>query len=176
MVADKKRCAWVANDPLAIKYHDEEYGVPLEDDDELFERLSLEIFQAGLNWRMVLHKRPAFRKAFAEFSINRVASFGEEDVLRLMDNKDIIRNKLKIKATIENAKRLKAVISEYGSFASYISDLGDDKEAMYKAFKKRFAFMGPQIAESFFQSVGKLDEMHDAGCWKARRGRHKHPH
>ncbi len=168
MVSDRKRCAWVANDPLAIEYHDKEYGKSLEDDNELFERLSLEIFQAGLNWRMVLSKRQALRKAFKNFSINRVARFTEKDVARLMEEKSIIRNKLKINATIENAKRLKKIIADYGSFANYISSLGESEENIYKAFKKQFVFMGPQIVESFLQSIGKLPEIHEPGCWKAR--------
>lgn len=171
MIPDKKRCAWVANDPLAIKYHDDEYGRPLEGDDELFERLSLEIFQAGLSWRMVLHKRQAFRKAFRNFSINRVASFTEKDVSRVMEDKDIIRNKLKINATIENAKRLKKIITHYGSFANYISSLGTGEESIYRAFKKQFVFIGPQIVESFLQSIGKLPEIHEPDCWKAGKKR-----
>jgi DNA-3-methyladenine glycosylase I len=175
MTPDRKRCAWVANDPLAIKYHDEEYGVPIEDNDELFERLSLEIFQAGLNWRMILHKRDALKKAFADFSIERVASFNAKDILRLMNNKDIIKNRLKIKATIENAKRLKNIMAEYGSFAKYISSLGNDEETMYRVFKKQFTFMGPKIAASFFQSIGKLEGIHDADCWKTRKTRKNPP-
>jgi len=171
MVSDKKRCTWVTGDPLAIKYHDDEYGKPLDGDDELFERLSLEIFQAGLNWRMVLRKREALRKAFKNFSIGRVASFTEKDVVRLMEDKGIIRNKLKINATIENAKRLKKVVAEYGSFANYISTIDAGQKDVHKAFKRQFVFIGPKIVESFLQSIGKLPQIHEPDCWKARTRR-----
>ena len=113
----KKRCSWAVNDPLLIEYHDKEWGVPLETDDELFERMTLEIFQAGLSWRLILQKRNALRDAFADFSIERVASFTAKDVERLLKDKGIIRNRLKIESTIENARRLKKIVGEYGSFA-----------------------------------------------------------
>ncbi|RJP72461.1 MAG: DNA-3-methyladenine glycosylase I [Candidatus Abyssobacteria bacterium SURF_17] len=167
MASVKKRCSWAVKDPLLIKYHDEEWGVPLSDDNELFERLSLEIFQAGLSWRIVLHKRAALRRAFADFSIERVAAFTGRDVLRLLRNEDIIRNRLKIAATIENAKRLKRLIAQHGSFAGYVSGLDGEPEAMYRELKKQFSFMGPKIAESFLLSIGKLDKVHEPGCWKA---------
>jgi DNA-3-methyladenine glycosylase I len=151
-----------------IEYHDKEWGVPLERDDELFERMTLEVFQAGLNWRLILHKRPAFRKAFSNFSIKRVASFTEKDVSRLLNDKAIIRNRLKIEATIENAKRLRKIIAEYGSFANYLSNLIGPPEDFYKEFRDRFRFMGPKIVESFLLSIGKLDGVHEPDCWKAR--------
>lgn len=152
-----------------IEYHDKEWGVPLESDDELFERLTLELFQAGLNWRLILHKRPAFRKAFSNFSIKRVASFTKKDVSRLLNDKAIIRNRLKIEATIENAKRIRKLIAEHGSFANYVSNLTGPPEDFHKEFKKRFRFMGPKIVESFLLSIGKLDGAHEPGCWKARK-------
>lgn len=165
----RKRCLWAANDPLLIEYHDKEWGLPLERDDELFERLTLELFQAGLSWRLILQKRPAFRKAFANFSTERVASFTEKDVARLLNDKAIIRNRLKIESTIENAKRLKKIIAEHGSFANYLSSLTGPPEEFHKEFKKRFRFMGPTIVESFLLSIGKLDGAHEPGCWMARR-------
>ena len=110
---EKKRCSWAVDDPLLIQYHDEEWGVPLESDDALFERMTLEVFQAGLNWRLILHKRASFRKAFKNFSIERVASYTERDVARLLNDKSIIRNRLKIESTIENARRLRKILEIY---------------------------------------------------------------
>lgn len=169
MVPEKKRCSWAVDDPLMIEYHDKEWGVPLENDDELFERLTLELFQAGLNWRLILHKREAFRKAFADFSIERVAAFSKKDISRLVKNKTIIRNRLKIESTVENARRLKKIIDEHGSFANYISSLMDTQEELTREFKKQFRFMGPKIVESFLLSIGKLDGAHEPGCWMAKK-------
>jgi DNA-3-methyladenine glycosylase I len=160
----KKRCAWAVGDPLLIEYHDHEWGRPLEQDEELFERLALEVFQAGLSWRLILHKRVALKKAFADFSIDKVAAFSEQDVAHLLENRDIIRNKLKIHATIENARRLQKIIAEHGSFANYLSQLRGDREYLFRELKQRFQFMGPKIAECFLQSIGKLDGAHDPGC------------
>lgn len=167
MDREKRRCSWAVGDPLLIEYHDGEWGVSLERDDELFERMTLEIFQAGLSWRLILQKRAAFKKAFSGFSIERVASFDEKDIARLLEDKGIIRNRLKIESTIENAKRLKKIIAEYGSFANYISGLSGDLEEFTREFKKRFRFMGPKIVESFLLSIGKLDGAHEPGCWMA---------
>ena len=169
MAREKKRCAWAVDDPLMIQYHDEEWGVPLVKDDELFERMTLEVFQAGLNWRLILHKRAAFRKAFSGFSIERVASFTGKDVARLLNDKSIIRNRLKIESTIENAKRLKKIIAEHGSFAGYTSSLTGSQEELCKEFKRQFRFMGPKIVESFLLSIGKLDGAHEPDCWMARK-------
>lgn len=169
----EKRCSWAVDDPMLIEYHDNEWGVRLQRDDELFERLTLEIFQAGLSWRLILQKREAFRKAFAHFSIERVASFGKKDVARLLNNEDIIRNRLKIESTIENAKRLKDIIAEHGSFANYIECLTGDLDEINKKLKRTFRFMGPMIAECFLQSIGKLDGAHEPGCAMARTSNSK---
>lgn len=169
----RKRCSWAVDDPLLIEYHDNEWGVPLETDDELFERMTLEIFQAGLSWRLILRKREALKKAFDDFSIERVASFGARDVARLLKDKDIIRNRLKIESTIENARRLKKMAEQNGSFADFISGLTGDIDEMSKEFKKRFRFMGPKIVESFLLSIGKLDGAHEPGCSMARGPRRK---
>jgi len=162
----KKRCSWVRDDPLAIAYHDEEFGEPIETDDELFERLSLEIFQAGLSWRLILRKREALRTAFAGFCIHAVAKFTDDDVLRLMNDRNIIRNRRKIIAAIENARRVQRIKSEYGSFACFVAQLGGTPDDMCRELKKRFSFMGPKIAESFLQSIGKLQGYHEPGCWR----------
>ncbi len=164
MMQEMKRCSWAADDPLLIEYHDNEWGIPLESDDELFERMTLEIFQAGLSWLLILRKRGALVKAFAGFSIERVAAFTQKDVARLLKNKRIIRNRLKVESTIENARRLKKLIAECGSFAAYIDGLDGGLDELTKEFKRRFRFMGPKIVGSFMQSIGKLDGAHEPGC------------
>jgi DNA-3-methyladenine glycosylase I len=170
---ENKRCSWAVDDPLLIAYHDDEWGVPLASDDELFERMTLEIFQAGLSWLLILRKREALVEAFAEFSIKRVAAFMKRDVERLLKNKGIIRNRLKIESTIENARRLDKLIGEYGSFAAYIDGLNGGLDELTKEFKRRFRFMGPKIVESFLQSIGKLDGAHEPGCAMAGEAKRK---
>ena len=167
-----RRCSWADSDPLLIAYHDDEWGVALESDDELFERMTLEVFQAGLSWLLILRKREALVEAFSGFSIERVAAYTEGDVERLLKNKGIIRNRLKIESTIENARRLGELVGEYGSFAAYIDGLGGALDELTREFKSRFRFMGPKIVESFMQSIGKLDGAHEPGCsMGAGRGR-----
>lgn len=168
MSSKKKRCSWAVDDPIMIEYHDKEWGVPLENDNDLFERLTLELFQAGLSWRLILHRRAAFRKAFADFSIERVAAFSKADVTRLLKNRDIIRNRLKIESTIENARRLKKIVADHGSFANYIRSLKGSQEELTKEFKRRFRFMGPEIVGCFLQSIGKLDGAHERNCWMSK--------
>ncbi len=164
MAKEIKRCDWVGDDPLNIEYHDEEWGRSLDDDDLLFERMTLEIFQAGLSWHLILRKREAFKEAFANFSIERVAAFTERDVERLLKDKGIIRNRLKIESTIENARRLRPLIEEHGSFARYIDGLSGELEELTKEFKRVFRFMGPKIVGSFLLSIGKLEGAHEPGC------------
>lgn len=156
------------------RYHDEEWGVAVADDNAHFERLTLEIFQAGLSWRMILHRRPAFRKAFARFSIARVARFGGREVRRLLNDAGIIRNRLKIEATIENACTFLRLKREHGSFVNFLNGLDHaDQASVLALFKKTFRFMGPEIARSYLESVGKIRPRHEPTCWKAtgpRRG------
>src|SRR5579872_3746164 len=116
----KKRCHWCNNDPLYIAYHDKEWGVPIYDDRLLFEFLILEGMQAGLSWLTVLKKRPAFRAAFSNFDAKKLAKYDARQVNRLLNNADIIRNKLKIEAAINNAKVFLEVKKEWGSFSDYI--------------------------------------------------------
>jgi DNA-3-methyladenine glycosylase I len=165
----RKRCSWAEADELSARYHDQEWGEPVSDDQALFERLVLEMFQAGLNWRLILHKREAFRKAFHGFSPSCVSAYTEQDVQRLLDDKGIIRNRKKIEAAIGNAKVFLKIIEEHGSFADYLRGLDSDEEALMREFKKRFSFMGPKIAMSFFQSVGMAHVSHEPGCWKAAK-------
>ena len=120
MTIDPPRCPWAGTDPLMIAYHDREWGVPCHDDRELFERLTLEGFQAGLSWRTILHKRAAFRLAFAEFDPERVAAFDATDVERLLAEPGIVRNRAKIAATIRNAAAFLAIQREHGSFDRYL--------------------------------------------------------
>ena len=150
------------------KYHDIEWGVKIKDDDKLFERLSLEMFQAGLSWRTVLHKRAAFRKAFKDFSIIKIANFSEKDVKRLLKDSSIIRNELKIRSTIYNAKKALDIQKTFGSFRKWIDSLDANDKNVYKEFKKHFKFMGPGVVESFLMSTGRIETHHMKGCWKAK--------
>jgi len=166
----RHRCAWATKDPLLQRYHDDEWGCPVEDDRAFFERFVLEIFQAGLNWRLILYKREAFRKAFAGFSVLRVASFGKQEIDRLLHDKGIVRNRRKIEAAIENARIFSRIIDEHGSFKNYLAQFdARDEAGLLREFKKRFRFMGPKIAGSFLQSVGKIPAPHDPDCWKSNR-------
>ena len=117
----KKRCSWVSDDEIYIKYHDEEWGVPTHDDHELFEMLVLESFQAGLSWITILKKRENFRKAFDDFDYVKISQYGEDKINELQNNKGIIRHKLKINAAIKNAKVFMEIQNEFGSFDKYIS-------------------------------------------------------
>ena len=122
---DRVRCFGGPDDPLMMRYHDEEWGVPLHDDRALFELLALEGFQAGLSWRTILNKRDAFRRAFANFDVERVVGYGDADVQRLLADAGIVRNRLKIQATIGNAGHVMQVQSEFGSFDRYIWQFTD---------------------------------------------------
>lgn len=146
-------------------YHDHEYGFPVRDDDRLFERLVLEINQAGLSWLTILRKKDAFRAAFDDFAIDRVARFDARRRARMMQNAGIIRNRLKIEAAIENAKRIRALQTSYGSFAAWLDEHHPrSKEAWVKLFKKTFVFTGGEITGSFLLSTGYLPGAHQTGC------------
>jgi DNA-3-methyladenine glycosylase I len=152
-------------DNLHKKYHDSEYGFPLHDDNLLFERLCLEINQAGLNWSMILKKKDSFHKAFHKFNIKKVASYNENEIQRLLSNPDIIRNKLKIASVIENAKRIMAIQKEHGTFENWLNKnhpltLGE----WVKLFKKKFKFTGGEIVNEFLVSIGYLPNAHDKTC------------
>jgi DNA-3-methyladenine glycosylase I len=169
-----------------IAYHDAEWGVPCHDDHELFERLTLEGFQAGLSWRTILHKRAAFRRAFAGFDPHLVASFGPEDEARLLADAGIVRNRAKVAAAVGNARAVLAVQEAFGSFDRYVrgfvADLAprprprvlDDvpartpeSDAMSKDLKGRgFAFVGSTSCYAFMQVAGLVDD-HVAGCFRA---------
>lgn len=179
------RCPWVGNNPLMIAYHDEEWGVPLHDDQKLFEFLLLDAFQAGLSWNTIINKRANFEKAFHRFDTNRIARYTEKDFHRLMQDAGIIRNRLKIRAAIQNAKCFLGVQKEFGSFDAYIwqfvqrkpiqnklRSLKDyqaktkESDAMSKDLLKRgFKFVGSTICYAFMQAAGLVND-HAVGCFR----------
>ncbi|MBY0430973.1 MAG: DNA-3-methyladenine glycosylase I, partial [Rhodospirillales bacterium] len=143
-------CDAAPGHPYHGPYHDTEYGYPQSDEAVLFERLSLEIFQAGLSWLIVLKKRPALVTAFAGFAVDRVAAFKPEDVHRLMADATIIRNRRKIEAVIENARRLQAMRASHGSFTAWLAAHHPrDKEAWTKLFRATFLFTGGEVVNEF---------------------------
>jgi DNA-3-methyladenine glycosylase I len=169
-VLDLPRCAWAQTTPELRRYHDEEYGVRVKRPQAYFERLVLEIFQAGLSWRTVLAKRRAFRKAFADFSPKKIAAFTPSDVRRLLADPGIIRNRLKISAAVKNAAVFMDLSRQRGGFEGFLQSLPlDDPAATVKAFRRRFTFMGPKIVEEFLRSTGHWSVSHEAGCFLAPR-------
>lgn len=180
-----KRCSWCGNDELYIKYHDEEWGVPVFDDRKQFEFLVLESAQAGLSWITILRKRENYRKAYDDFDPVSVANYGEEKVQELMRNEGIIRNEKKIRASINNAKRFLEIQKEFGSFCNYIWGFVDHKpvinnwksvsdlpaktelaERISKDMKKRgFQFLGPVIIYSHLQATGLVND-HVVDCFR----------
>jgi DNA-3-methyladenine glycosylase I len=182
----RARCAWAGHDSEYQRYHDEEWGTPLHGDRALFEKLSLEGFQAGLSWITILRRRPTFRAAFRDFDIDAVAAFDERDVERLMADPGIIRNRLKIDATISNARVTQALVHERpgaldeliwgfapqrsdhapGSFAE-LPAVTPESTALSKALKKvGYRFVGPTTVYALMQSSGLVDD-HIAGCWRS---------
>ena len=178
------RCAWCGTEQIYVDYHDKEWGVPLHDDRRLFEMLILEGMQAGLSWITVLKKREAFREAFDNFDVKKIAKYTEEKVEELMQNEKIIRNRRKITAAIDNAKAFIEIQKEYGSFDKFIWSYVDDKpiinrfkkleempantplsDKISKDLKKRgFNFVGTTIIYSFMQAVGMVDD-HITSCF-----------
>ena len=178
------RC-WETDNPLYVKYHDEEWGTPVHDDRTLFEFLTLEGFQAGLTWELILKRRVALRKAFDNFNPEKIARYMDEDVERLMNDPGVIRNRAKILAVIDNAGRFREVRKEFGSFDAFIwkfvqgrtinhalrdfSNLpAESKEsrAMSRELKKRgFKFVGPTICYAFMQAVGMVND-HLVHCFR----------
>lgn len=155
-------CVIARDHPLHGPYHDNEYGFPVTEDDRLFERLVLEINQAGLSWATILKKREAFRHAFAGFDIARVAHFTARERQRLMRNEGIIRNRLKIEAAIENAKRILALGEPFASWLERHHP--QPKDEWVRLFRKTFVFTGGEITGSFLLSIGLLPGAHDEDC------------
>jgi len=183
LAEELKRCSWCGSDPLYIKYHDEEWGKPVYDDHTLFEFLILEGAQAGLSWITILRRREGYRNAFANFDVEKVAAFTEDDFDRLMADPGIIRNKLKVRGAISNAKLFIAIQKEFGSFSDYIWGFLPKKEpilnhvainglparteisdAISKDMKKRgFKFFGTTICYAHMQATGMVND-HIEGC------------
>jgi len=179
------RCPWVSPDPLMIKYHDEEWGVPLHDDRKLYEFLVLDAFQAGLSWSCIINKRENLRRAFDNFDPQKIAKYGEDKIAALLHDAGIIRNKSKITSTITNARLFLEVQKEYGSFDKYIwqftggqtlqphrKQLTDvpatspESDAMSAALKKLgFKFVGSTICYAFMQAAGMVND-HVEGCFR----------
>lgn len=146
-------------------YHDTEYGFPIYDDDALFGRLILEINQAGLSWTTILNKKENFHKAYHGFNIDRVAAYKKRDIIRLMNDVGIIRNRLKIAAAIENAKQLKSIRKEFGSFRNWLDHHHPKtKDEWVKIFKLTFMFTGGEIVNEFLMSIGYLPGAHAESC------------
>lgn len=186
---ERERCWWCGDDPLYIDYHDKEWGVPLHDDERLFEMLVLEGFQAGLSWITILRKRENFRKAFHKFDAPRIARFTPKDLERLAQDQGIVRNRLKIAASVLNAKAYLAAQKEFGTFDKFIwqftggktlrDPLGmrrdrlratsPESDRMSKELARRgFKFVGSTICYAFMQATGMVDD-HVEGCWKYPR-------
>lgn len=147
------------------RYHDQQYGFPIHDDNELFCRLILEINQAGLSWETILKKEATFREAYDQFEIQKVAAYTEADRERLMANPGVIRNRLKINAAIENAKTILELQRAHGSFAAWLDSHFPRKlEEWVKLFKKTFRFTGGEIVNEFLVSIGFLPGAHDETC------------
>ncbi len=179
------RCAWGSSNPLMIEYHDTEWGVPLHDEQKLFEFLVLEGMQAGLSWSTILNKRENFRAAFHSFDVARVARYTQRDIERLLKNAGIIRNRLKIEATINNAKRFIEVQNEFGAFDTYIWSFVDGQpikntwrtlkdipaktplsDAISKDLLKRgFKFVGSTIVYAHMQATGMVND-HTVDCFR----------
>ena len=183
----KTRCGWAGTDSLYVAYHDEEWGVPVHDDQRLFEMLVLEGAQAGLSWSTILKKREGYREAFDGFDIERVAAYSESDIERLLANPGIVRNRLKLESASKNARGVLEIQKEFGSLATYLWQFvggvpkqnawiklaeipaqTEESGTMSKALKKRgFNFVGPTICYAFMQAVGMVND-HVTTCYRYR--------
>jgi len=161
-------CTYVLNggkDSVHKLYHDTEYGFPLKDDNHLFARLVLEINQAGLSWETILKKKDNFFKAFDDFDINKVSRYSERKIEKLLQDAGIIRNRLKVEATVSNAKKIKEIQKEFGSFKNWLDrHHPKTKEEWVKLFKEMFRFTGGEIVNEFLVSTGYLRGAHDESC------------
>jgi len=180
-----KKCGWCLGDPLYEKYHDTEWGVPVYDDATIFEFLVLETFQAGLSWITILRKRENFREAFDNFDYKVIANYSEDKIQELLQNAGIIRNKLKVRGTVTNARLFMKVQQEYGSFSDYIWNFVDGKplknavadykkappttaisDALSKDLKKRgFKFVGSTVIYALMQATGMVND-HEIDCFR----------
>lgn len=189
MKSDKIRCTWCLKDQLYMDYHDKEWGRPVHDDTHLFEMINLEGAQAGLSWHTVLKKRENYRKAFDDWNAVKIAKYSEVKIEKLLQNEGIIRNRLKVHATVGNAKAFLQIQKEFGSFDKYIWQFVNYKtivnhplslkglpaktkesDAMSKDLLKRgFKFVGSTICYAYMQAVGMVDD-HMEDCWRKKKG------
>ncbi len=181
------KCFWAVGDPLMMKYHDEEWGLPTHDEHILFEFLVLEGFQAGLSWRTILYKREAFRQAFLGYDPKKVARFTAQDRAKMLGNANLVRNKLKVEAAITNAKRFLEVQQEFGSFDKFIwqftsyqtlrnpdgitretipAQSKESQQMSRELVKRGFTFVGPTICYAYMQTIGMVND-HVDGCFRA---------
>jgi DNA-3-methyladenine glycosylase I len=187
-VAVKSRCAWCGSDPLYMRYHDEEWGVPVHDDRKHFEFLILEGAQAGLSWITILRKRENYREAFADFDPERVARFGKRDVECLLKNPGIVRNRLKVESTVKNARAFLEIQDEFDGFDNFVwrfvggkpiqnhwKDMRDaptttlESDALSKDLKKRgFTFVGSTIIYAHMQAIGMVND-HVIDCFRHKQ-------
>lgn len=181
----KTRCAWCGDDPLYVAYHDKEWGVPVYDDQTLFEFLTLETFQAGLSWITILRKRENFRKAFDQFDYKKIANYSDDKIESLLQDAGIIRNKLKVRSAVTNAQHFIEIQEEFGSFSTYIWDFVDGKpiknnfktlsdfpantplsDKISKDLKKRgFKFVGTTVIYAHMQATGMVND-HIENCFR----------
>ena len=188
----RRRCAWCRSDAGYIEYHDHEWGVPVQDDRALFEKICLEGFQSGLSWLTILRKRENFRRAFANFEIDRVARFTARDVTRLLKDAGIVRHRGKIESTINNARRCEDLVEEFGSLSNYVwrfepaprsrpakltwevlktMATTPESTALSKELRRRgWSFVGPTTMYAFMQAMGLVND-HLHGCEFRKRGR-----
>ena len=181
----KKRCTWCnLNNPLYVEYHDTEWCVPNFDDQYLYEMLLLESFQAGLSWECVLNKREHFKKAYDNFDLNKIIHYDNTKINELLNNKDIIRNKRKINASINNSKIFKTIVDEYGSFYNYLRTFTKDRtiyetnkttndlsDALSKDLQNRgMTFVGSVIIYAYLQAIGVIYS-HDKDCYLYKSGK-----
>lgn len=172
------RCGWVTNDPVYIHYHDHEWGIPVYEDQKLFEMLSLEGAQAGLNWITILKRRENYKKAFDQFNIDIVANYSEEKIQSLLQNPEIIRNEKKIRSVVKNARLVIEIQKDFGSFSNFLWNYVNDqpiinhwskdeevpanttlsKKISNDLRKKGFSFVGPTIIYSFMQAIGMVND------------------
>lgn len=158
-------CNTHPEDTFNRTYHDTQYGFPLESDAALFERLVLEINQAGLSWTLMLKRQAEFRRAYEGFDVDKIAAYGEAERARLLADPGVIRNRLKINAAIENARRIQALRGEFGSFKGWLDAHHPfSKDEWTKLFKKTFVFTGGEIVNEFLMSTGYLPGAHDPDC------------
>ena len=180
-----KRCPWSSNDPLMISYHDNEWGVPVHDNHDLFEHIILDGFQAGLSWKTILHKRENFRQAFDHFDYSLIAKYSEKEIQKLQNNKGIVRNTMKIEAAVKNARATIKIVEKYGSLNEYLWSFVNGKainnhwshisqvpasnglsDNLSKDLKKNgFSFVGSTICYSFLQAAGLIND-HLIDCYR----------